>query len=162
GGVDLAGSSITSGPTLSILCTNGGTPCNNLWIGPGRLTVKGANATGPVFQLGANDVSDNFTMSQIDYLICQQYDATQSTTAAGCKINKVDSSHLRLLAYMVNGSDGTSSSAAAGVELVQLVQSDLEIQSNIGGGTGNGTPLKITGASIGNNVLAFSGNAAGA
>ena len=31
-------------------------------------------------QLGANDLSDNFTMSQIDYVICQQYDATQSTT----------------------------------------------------------------------------------
>jgi hypothetical protein len=161
GGVDLVGSSITTAPTLTILCTNA-TPCNNLWIGPGRLTVKGANATGPVFLLGANDLSDSFTMSQIDYVICQQYDATQSTTAAGCKINKVGSSRLRLFSYMVNGNDGTSSSAASGIELVQVTQSDLEIQSNMGGTSANGTALLFSGASIGNSVLAFSGTAGGA
>jgi hypothetical protein len=161
-GVDLDGRTITAAPTLSILCTNAGAACNNLWIGAGRLTVKGSNATGKVCQVGADDLSDSFTMSQINYLICQQYDATQSTSAAGIKVNQVGSSRLRLFAYMVNGSDGTSSSAAAGIELVQVVQSDLEIQSNMGGATGNGTPLKITGASIGNTVLAFSGNAGGA
>src|SRR5207237_3571595 len=103
GGMDLDGRTITTGPTLSILCTNAGAACNNLWIGAGRLTVKGANATGPVFRLGADDLSDSFTMSQINYLICQNSDATQSTTAAGCKVNKVGSSRLRLFAYMANG-----------------------------------------------------------
>ncbi|HYU11731.1 MAG TPA: hypothetical protein VEK82_04090, partial [Stellaceae bacterium] len=160
-GIDLDGRTITSGPTLSIICTNAGAACNNLWIGPGRISVKGANATGPVFQLGANDLSDSFTISQINYLICQNSDATQSTTAAGCKVNKVGASHLRLFAYMANGNDGTSSSAAAGVELVQVIQSDLEIQSNMGGASANGTPLLISGASIGNNLLAFSGTAGG-
>jgi hypothetical protein len=145
GGADLDGASITATPTLEIRCTGVANGCDNLVIGGGRLTVKGSNASGPVFVLGKSDLSDSFVAPTIDYLVAQN--GASASGAMGAQVNVVAAGKLRfLIPYSAAGG-----SAGYAVELQQVSASAVEVA---GGDWTTGGVLHLTGGNnVGNDIF---------
>lgn len=139
GGTDLDGSSITTTPTLKILCTGVANGCNNVVIN-GRWTIKGGNNSGPVLEIGANDNTDTFNGFESNYLIAQN--VSTAAGAIGARLNTVNRIRGYVESYLPN-----ANVAALGTVLTNVDQADLSLAINLAGGGGCLTLTQGSGAS---------------
>ena len=149
GGADIDGSSITSTPTLELRATGASLGCDSLVIHD-RLTVKGANASGPVLVLGNPNGLDSFIGAVIDYLAPQNY--SSSAGASGAQINVFVASRIAIN----EGSErSTGGSTGYGVEMNGAYANILTLVNAPSWGTGKS--LYLTGTTTGNTIN-FKGN----